>query len=565
MKDALLRAIGVALDGIEVGYCAFDAQDRTLAWNNTFLELFPEHDGRVHLGEPYTANLRRFYEGRLTGDERLLIERYIDEGVRRHRVQRRPYEFDHRDFRVRVSSFEIGSFGRLRVWRKVATLPQRVELPVSSTVALRDLNAEGVLERLSDGVAIFDVADKLMWANQSFTSMYGVRSLDAAVGKSFNEVYRDAWSNLSNACDYHESLATLAEGQRFSGAPFELRLPDNRWVRVVEQRGTVDGRGYFVHLDITDLKRQQAALQEAEQRYRLVAEYSSDIILVVNGGRVTYASPAVTEVLAWPSSAVLGKSLTHFCHPDDIPEVGAALNTLRGQPEADYRARALHREGHYVWVEARARRLPGTDNPLKARLVINLRSITARKAVEDQLAVANHRLQELATSDGLTGLANRRHFDESLDAECRRAVRGDLPLALLLLDLDNFKRLNDAHGHQAGDEVLRRLGAVLKGFANRAGDLAARYGGEEFALLLPNTSLVQALRTAESVRAAVQAMELPVLYGGQVTVSIGAWMLASTSGPNLPDLLVMSADEALYEAKRTGKNCVRASSTASAS
>jgi diguanylate cyclase len=565
MKDALLRAIGVALDGIEVGYCAFDAQDRTLAWNNTFLELFPEHDGHVHVGEPYTTNLRRFYVGRLTGDERLLIERYIDEGVRRHRVQRRPYEFDHRDFRVRVSSLEIGSFGRLRVWRKVASLPQRVELPVSSTVALRDLNAEGVLERLSDGVAIFDVADKLMWANQSFTSMYGVRSLDAVVGKSFSEVYREAWSKLGNDCDYHESLTTLTEAQRFSGAPFELRLPDNRWVRVVEQRGTVDGRGYFVHVDITDLKRQQAALEEAEQRYRLVAEYSSDIILVVNGGRVTYASPAVTEVLAWPASAVLGKSLTHFCHPDDIPEVGAALNTLRGQPEADYRARALHREGHYVWVEARARRLPGTDNPLKARLVINLRSITARKAVEDQLEVANQRLKELATSDGLTGLANRRHFDESLDAECCRAVRGGWPVALLLLDLDNFKRLNDAHGHQAGDEVLRRLGAVLKGFAKRAGDLAARYGGEEFALLLPNTSLVQALRTAESVRAAVQAMELPVLQGGQVTVSIGASMLASASGRNLPDLLVMSADEALYEAKRTGKNCVRASSTASAS
>lgn len=324
----------------------------------------------------------------------------------------------------------------------------------------------------------------------------------------------------------------------------------------MEQRGPTDGRGYFVHVDITDLKRHQAALEETEQRYRLVAEYSGDIILAVSGGTVSYVSPAVTEALGWPIGAVLGESLTRFCHADDIAAVAEALNTLRGQPEADYRARALHRDGHYIWVEARARRLPGPDDPLSASLVINLRSITARKAIEEQLEDANKRLTELARLDGLTGLANRRHLDEALEAECRRAARGGWPLAVVMLDLDNFKRLNDTHGHQAGDEVLRRLGALFQGFANRAGDVAGRYGGEELLLVLPNTSLEQAKGAGENLRAAVQGLDLGALGVGTVTASIGVAVTKPTGGARDADELVRAADQALYEAKRLGKNRV---------
>jgi diguanylate cyclase (GGDEF)-like protein/PAS domain S-box-containing protein len=556
MKDALLRAIGAALDGLEVGYCVFDAEDRTVAWNLAFLDLFPEHRGHVHVGEDYRANLRRFYEGRLAGDERANIERYIVEGVARHRTQRRPYEFDHRDFRIRASSFEIVGFGRVRVWKKVAALPTKVASPVSTTRALQDLNAVAVLERLSDGVLIVDVADKAMWANQAFLSMYALSSVDAAAGKSFAEMFRGAWAAHPDDGGFLASMATLAENQRFAGAPFELRLPDNRWVRVVEQRGEIDGRGYFVHVDITGLKRQQAALQEAEERYRLVAEYSSDIILSVEGGSVDYVSPAVTQVLGWTPEMVLGRSLTEFCHPKDIPEVGAALSALQGQPEADYRARARHRDGHYVWVEARARRLPGAEDPQSARLVVNLRNITARKLVEDQLEAANQRLKAIATHDGLTGLANRRQLDESLESECRRAGRAERPLSFLLLDIDNFKRLNDSYGHPAGDEVLRRLGAVLSGFANRAGDLAARYGGEEFGILLSATSLEHATAMAESVRARVEAMDLAPLGMPGITVSIGVATLSPNEADHSPARLVSGADKALYEAKHRGKNCV---------
>jgi PAS domain-containing protein len=172
MKDALLRAVGTALDGLEVALCVFDHHDRTLAWNNTFLAFFPEHEGHVHLGEPYADNLRRFYQQRLAPKDLPRIERFVAEGVARHQSQQRPYEFDHADFRVRVSSIEMGRFGRVRVWRKVAVLPTRVHQPVSSTKALAEHNARAVLERLSDGVIVVDVADRAMWANRAFTALY---------------------------------------------------------------------------------------------------------------------------------------------------------------------------------------------------------------------------------------------------------------------------------------------------------------------------------------------------------------------------------------------------------
>lgn len=556
MKDALLRAIGEALDGLEVGYCAFDSDDRSLAWNASFLDLFPEHDGHVHVGEDYADNLRRFYLKRLDAAEMANIDRYIADGVARHRTQRRPYEFDHGGHRVRVSSFGIGRFGRVRVWRKVALLAQRSDPRASSQGDLPDLNATAVLERLADGVLVVDVADKVMWANQAFLEVYAIRSMQQASGLSFRDIYRAAWRGAEADPDFLASMNRLSENQRFSGAPFELSLPERRWVRVIEQRGEFDGRGYFVHVDITDLKRQQAALQQAEARYRLVTESSSDIILSVQGGVIAYASPALTELLGWETAGVVGQPMVRFCHPDDIAQVTAALRALRGQPESDYRARALHRDGGYVWVEARARRLLGEERPTRARMVINLRGIAARKAIEEELERANQRLAQLATTDALTGLANRRRLDELLTLECRRTQRDGRPVTLMMLDIDHFKALNDRHGHPAGDEVLRRLGTLLAAQVHRAGDLAARFGGEEFAILLPGLDAAEAQAMAERVRQAFGADGFAPPTIGPVTLSIGVASLGAPRSHGSPETLIAQADAALYAAKREGRNRV---------
>ena len=176
-------------------------------------------------------------------------------------------------------------------------------------------------------------------------------------------------------------------------------------------------------------------------------------------------------------------------------------------------------------------------------------------------------LRNLATQDGLTGIANRRSFDDVLAREWARALRDGRPLSLLMVDIDYFKRYNDRFGHPAGDECLRRVAQAIAGAVGRAGDQAARYGGEEFALILPNTDAAAAAVVAEKVRCAVAALGLPHPasdVAAFVTVSVGAATVIPTraSEPSLQHggaaTLVARADKALYQAKAGGRNRVSA-------
>ena len=162
-------------------------------------------------------------------------------------------------------------------------------------------------------------------------------------------------------------------------------------------------------------------------------------------------------------------------------------------------------------------------------------------------ALAEDKLEELATTDALTGLKNRRKFDTVIDAEWRRATRQKTPVALLMIDADHFKCYNDTFGHQAGDQMLVGIGICISDSVRRAGDCAARYGGEEFAVLLPGLSAVDALRVAETIRLKVQQ------WSDDTTVSIGIASLTPTAAMEW-SVLVKAADKALYEAKANGRN-----------
>jgi diguanylate cyclase (GGDEF)-like protein len=178
-------------------------------------------------------------------------------------------------------------------------------------------------------------------------------------------------------------------------------------------------------------------------------------------------------------------------------------------------------------------------------------------ARSDQARAMNERLSELATTDDLSGLANRRAFDAALAAEWRRAeLRGEL-LALAMIDADHFKSYNDHYGHVAGDACLRTLGEVFATAVRTDIDLAARYGGEEFALLLPGTNSTAANAVAERLRAAVEARCLTHAWApsGHVTVSIGVASLRPVPGEG-SHILVEAADAALYAAKHGGRNTV---------
>ncbi|MDF3065627.1 MAG: diguanylate cyclase response regulator [Polyangiaceae bacterium] len=178
-------------------------------------------------------------------------------------------------------------------------------------------------------------------------------------------------------------------------------------------------------------------------------------------------------------------------------------------------------------------------------------------ALKHQLEVKNAELSRLSTVDGLTGLANRRRFDEVLDQEYRRARREGAPLALIMTDVDYFKKYNDTYGHQGGDECLRKVAAVLAQAARRPADLAARYGGEEFALVLPHTTAEGAAIVAETLRSSVEALNLPHAasgVAGHVTLSLGVAVAEPSEAELSPQALLKRADAALYQAKRGGRN-----------
>lgn len=315
--------------------------------------------------------------------------------------------------------------------------------------------------------------------------------------------------------------------------------------------------GGWLALQIRKLQRLEDAYRESAAAFRLLAENSSDLIVRVSEDmRRLYVSPACRDVLGYEPEELLGGRTDDLVHPDDIALWQASFADPSRDPAEDVRAtyRVRRRNGSIIWVEVNRRHLASGEG-----FVLATRDVTSRKQAEEQLASANERLQSIASQDGLTALANRRQFDESLDSEFRRTSRTNAPLSLLMIDVDCFKAFNDRYGHPAGDRCLKDVARALKDLAGRPGDIVARYGGEEIAIILPDTSAEGAVTIAERARAAVGALGIPHLgnlAGTTVTVSIGAATLSAASLLAGPDDLVREADRALYKAKETGRDRV---------
>jgi diguanylate cyclase (GGDEF)-like protein/PAS domain S-box-containing protein len=300
--------------------------------------------------------------------------------------------------------------------------------------------------------------------------------------------------------------------------------------------------------------------------YRLMVENVTDVISRGDAAlRRSYVSPAARQVLGYEPAELLGRSGFDLVHPDDGGRVRLSIRKLGPDyPLLSRDFRMRRKDGTYIWVEGRYRHIPEDGGVLAV-----MRDITARKTAEALLAEANKKLadanlalQALVHRDGLTGLANRRCFDIQLAEEFRRAYRQELPLALVLLDLDSFKAYNEQYGHLAGDDCLRQISRVIEGALRRPGDLAARYGGEEVAVLLPATDCAGAALIAEQIREAVIALGIPNRGSrhGIATISAGTASVVPVSDDDNPAELIDAADRALYHAKSAGRNQVRAAS-----
>ena len=310
-----------------------------------------------------------------------------------------------------------------------------------------------------------------------------------------------------------------------------------------------------------ELRRRQAAERLArgnEAEFRLLAENSSDMVSRIGpDGIRRYVSPSCLRLLGRGPEQLIGRQATEGVHSEDLPAVRAAMARLHaGEVEETMLTyRCWRADGAEIWIESNLKVVKDAATGLLDGVVAVARDITERKALETQLA-------RLARLDALTGVANRRAFDEALDREWRRCLEDGLPMALIMVDVDRFKAYNDHYGHQGGDACLRVVAATVGATIRRAADLVARYGGEEFAVLLPETDAEGAEAVAERLRREVEALELQHAArgteGGIVTVSVGLAALRPASCRAARDAaaLVAAADKALYRAKQSGRNRV---------
>ncbi len=244
---------------------------------------------------------------------------------------------------------------------------------------------------------------------------------------------------------------------------------------------------------------------------------------------------------------------------DELAERARQLEQMR-QLAYGLRLAAL---GLLVWVGWMFSRRLRSEVAEQARLQQEI--VTANEQLEQsvrertaELEAANHQLAALSSTDALTGLANRRRFDEVWESEWQRAARMGLPLALALIDVDYFKAYNDHYGHQAGDACLRQVASLLAAEARRSGELVARYGGEEFVLVLPGATAAEARTVAERIRAAVEGRAMPHEHSpvaGVVTISIGVASVRVQRAEQA-EALLKESDVALYLAKHQGRNRV---------
>jgi diguanylate cyclase (GGDEF)-like protein/PAS domain S-box-containing protein len=291
----------------------------------------------------------------------------------------------------------------------------------------------------------------------------------------------------------------------------------------------------------------RAAERRSEERIRALVEHASDVVTVVDRElAIAWQAPSAQRMLGGAPDAHIGQPLHDVIHPDDRARVDRQLGRcLTGAGTQTFTARVQHADGSWVHVEVIAdNRL---DDPAVRGLLLSLRDIGERRALEEQL-------RHQAFHDPLTGLANRTLFGQRLDAALDAASSSDKDVALLFLDLDDFKTINDSLGHEAGDELLRivarRIATVL-----RAEDLASRQGGDEFAVLLCDVDDERAALTVAERLAAALTPELE-LSGRALSISASIGLVMAEPGARAEELL-RNADIAMYSAKSTAKGGIR--------
>lgn len=395
-------------------------------------------------------------------------------------------------------------------------------------------------ELLGTGSSRWDVRRGLLiWS----PNLYGIHGLDPA---SF-EPTADAVMGLIHHDDRRHVTEAVGEALG-AGGPFSMSYrivrPDGT-ARDLEWRGTVerDGKGLPRMLDgairdVSDQRRAERWLVASESRYRLIIENANDGIWVVDGeGKTDFVNARVCEMLGRDAEEILGRPAAHFTDADGVAALAAAGEGGERRLELAF----VHGDGTRLWVSLSTSRYDGPSGPAQVYILTDL---TQRRLMED-------RLRHAAERDPLTGTWNRTRFEALLAEELRRSAAGEGSTAIVFLDLDHFKYVNDSLGHRVGDRLLLRVAEIFAATL-REGDELARLSGDEFAVLLSGVDQSMAMQIADRLLCALRREH----WRGMSTLSASAGIAVAAPGDTTTtagDLLV-AADIALHRAKQDGRN-----------
>ncbi len=333
-----------------------------------------------------------------------------------------------------------------------------------------------------------------------------------------------------------------------SGA-FLLRKLATVNARLTESKNEMERR---VEERTSELAQRNQELQDSESRFSALSEAAFEGIVMIKDQNIIEVNGAVCRELGYQREELLNRAAMDFISPEERTNV---IDKILSHFNKPYESSCLHKNGSLIPVEIHGKTVLYRGDEVRVTAV---RNISERKVAEQALKEINKKLRDMAMLDGLTQIANRRHFDIKLFEEWRRMIRAQQPLALIIFDVDFFKLYNDTYGHQEGDSCLQTIAQMIQPFCKRQGDLLARYGGEEFAIILPDTSSEGAISLAERICEEIYNKKInhqasPIC--NVVTVSCGVSCMQPTITEE-PTTLLHHADQALYQAKESGRNKV---------
>jgi len=399
-----------------------------------------------------------------------------------------------------------------------------------------------IFDNTSDLIQCLGPDGRFLYTNRTWREVMGYTEEEVKSLSLFDVLHPD-----STVC-CADRFKRLMDGEALSCITFKFLTKSGKTVyllgdcgSIIKDGGAVSTRGIFKN--VTDTVAAQEALRRTEARYQALYENAPDIFTTISpAGEILTINHTGADMLGYEVAELIGESAAKLIHPEDQQRVFTVIDKQFREPSAgeDIEYRKIRKNGSVIWVHQRATLEPGAE----PKMLIVCRDVTDRHDLEVQLA-------HQASHDALTNLINRREFERRfqrlLSADNDPADRH----ALCFLDLDQFKLINDTCGHIAGDELLRQVAALLQGQL-RSRDTLARVGGDEFAVLMEHSTLNQAARLAEKLRAAVGNFRFH-WRSQRFSIGVSIGIVPVVPGQSMVDTLTR-ADMACYEAKKEGRN-----------